>query len=297
MKEFFCDLCPRACNALRTKDHGAGVCRMGTDPVLARAALHFDEEPIISGSSGSGAVFFSGCSLKCAFCQNFELSHHNYGERVDVARLREIYFELIDQGANNINLVNPTHYTEAIIESLSEPLPVPVVWNSSGYEKVETLKRLEGIVDVYLPDFKYADRYSGKTYSAAPDYFDFVVPAITEMIRQTGPVVLDENDIIRSGTVIRHLILPGRTEESIRILHTIKDRFPSAWISLMAQYLPFGDAADIDELGRRLTQEEYDRVADALYDLDFEEGFVQELSSSDESYIPIFDLTGVRKRP
>lgn len=290
-----CRACPRQCGAYRASDTGSGFCEMGADPVLARAALHFDEEPVISGSAGSGAVFFSGCTLKCVFCQNFELSHHNYGERITVDRLRAIYDELIAQGANNINLVNPTHYIDAILESLKDPLPVPVVWNSSGYETVESLKRLEGKVQVYLPDFKYMDAYSSGRYSSAPDYFDYASSAVAEMTRQTGPVVLDDNDIIRRGTIIRHLILPGRSEESIRILKFIHESFPDAWISLMAQYLPFGEARDYDQLGRRLIQAEYDSVSDALEEIGIEEGFVQELSSSDESYIPIFDLTGVRR--
>lgn len=293
MDSMTCNLCPRNCNAMRTQSTGSGFCKMGTDPVIARAALHFDEEPVISGSAGSGAVFFSGCSLKCVFCQNFDLSHHNYGKQISVGRLREIYSELIAQGANNINLVNPTHFTDAILESLSDPLPVPVIWNSGGYEKIETLRKLEGHVQVYLPDFKYMDRYSADKYSRAGNYIDHVIPAISEMVRQTGPVKINDNGIIQSGTIIRHLILPGRIEESIRILRVIRDRFPEAWISLMAQYLPFGEAFDVDQLGRRLTPEEYDTVSDALEELGFEDGFVQELSSSDECYIPIFDLTGV----
>lgn len=296
MDDFYCSLCPRNCGALRTRDHGAGFCKMGTDPMIARAALHYDEEPVISGTSGSGAVFFSGCALKCVFCQNYDLSHNNFGERVSVERLREIYFELIDQGANNINLVNPTHFAETIIESLIDPLPVPVVWNSGGFEKVETLSKLEGRVQVYLPDLKYIDSDISGRYSKAPDYFRFASEAISEMVRQTGPVVLNDSGIIQSGTIIRHLILPGRTEESIRILKHIRSNYPEAWISLMAQYLPFGSAGSVDQLGRRLTQEEYDNVADALEEIGFEDGFVQELSSSDESYIPVFDLTGVLKK-
>ena len=253
MKEFICNLCPRMCNVPRGKT-GGGVCGMGAGVRIARAAPHYDEEPVISGTRGSGAVFFSGCSLKCRFCQNFDLSHNGYGADISVDRLRDIYFELIDQGVHNINLVNPTHYTEAILESLEGGLPVPVIWNSGGYERVETLKRLEGRVQVY---------------------------------------VLDEDGIIRRGTIIRHLILPGCADESIRIIDYIAEHYPGAWISLMAQYLPFGDVQGVDELDRRLTQEEYDRVANHLIDIGLEDGFVQELSSSDEVYIPKFDLTGV----
>ena len=292
MKEFVCRLCPRECGALRGES-GGGRCGMGALPRIARAAPHYDEEPVISGTRGSGAVFFSGCSLQCCFCQNYALSHEGWGAEVSTQRLREIYFELIGQGVHNINLVNPTHFVPAILESLAEGLPVPVVWNSGGYEKVETLRALEGRVQVYLPDLKYISSKTAGKYSGAADYFDCAAPAIREMLRQTGPVELDADGIIRRGTIVRHLILPGCAEESVRILDFIHDELPGAWVSLMAQYLPFGDAAGVDELGRRLTQEEYDRVADHLLELGIEDGFIQDLSSSDEKYIPKFDLTGV----
>lgn len=292
MNSFVCMDCPRQCGALRAET-GNGFCRMGAQPVLARAALHFDEEPVISGECGSGAVFFSGCALRCRFCQNFEISHHNFGKEISVARLREIYFELIHQGAQNINLVNPTHFTTPILESLEGGLPVPVVWNTGGYERVETLKRLEGKVQVYLPDLKYISPRSAKRYSAAPDYFECASAALKEMLRQVGPVEIGENGEIRSGMIVRHLILPGCVEESIQILDWIAENLPGAWISLMAQYLPFGQVEGVDQLDRRLTQEEYDRVCDHLMELGLEDGFVQELSSSDEKYIPLFDLTGV----
>ena len=289
---FICNDCPRRCNALRGET-GAGFCRTGENPVLARAALHFDEEPIISGECGSGAVFFSGCALRCRFCQNFEISHHNFGKEIAPARLREIYFELIEQGAQNINLVNPTHFVRPIMESLKGGLPVPVVWNTGGYERVETIRRLEGMVQVWLPDLKYIHETSARRYSGAPNYFEHASAAIREMLRQVGHVRLGENDNILSGVIVRHLILPGCAEESIQILDWIAENLPGAWISLMAQYLPFGSVAGVDSLDRRLTQEEYDRVCDHLIDLGLEDGFVQELSSSDEKYIPIFDLTGV----
>lgn len=290
--DYLCNDCPRQCNALRG-DTGRGFCRMGARPVLARAALHFDEEPVISGTRGAGAVFFSGCALRCRFCQNFEISHHNFGREITTKRLREIYFELIDQGAQNINLVNPTHFVPAILESLEGGLPVPVVWNTGGYERVETLRRLEGKVQVYLPDLKYIRRESARKYSAAPDYFDYAGPVLREMLRQTGPVVLNDAGQIQSGVIVRHLILPGCADESIEILDWIAENLPGAWVSLMAQYLPFGNVAGVDALDRRLTQEEYDRVCDHLLELGLEDGFVQELSSSDEKYIPLFDLTGI----
>ena len=292
MKPYICDACPRQCRALRG-EVGEGFCRMGAEPVLARAALHFDEEPVISGERGSGAVFFSGCALKCCFCQNFPISHEGFGRKVSVERLREIYFDLIGQGANNINLVNPTHFTEAILESLEEGLPVPVVWNTGGYERTFTLRRLEGKVQVYLPDLKYISPESSGRYSGARNYFEYAGPALKEMLRQTGPVMLDDEGLIQRGVIVRHLILPGCAEESMAILDWIAGNLPGAWVSLMAQYLPYGEVEGVDELNRRVTQEEYDRVVDHLLWLGLEDGFVQELSSSDEKYIPAFDLTGV----
>lgn len=292
MKPYICNTCPRECGVLRGET-GSGVCRMGANPVIARAAPHYDEEPVISGTRGSGAVFFSGCALRCRFCQNYPISHGGFGREISVDRLRKIYFELIDQGVHNINLVNPTHFTEAILESLSGGLPVPVVWNTGGYEKVDTIRRLEGKVQVYLPDLKYMNPESARKYSAAKDYFDYAGPAIREMLRQTGPVELDDDGIIRRGVIVRHLILPGCVEESMRILDWIADNLHGAWVSLMAQYLPFGNVEGLDQLNRRLTQEEYDQVVDHLMALGLEDGFVQELSSSDEKYIPAFDLTGI----
>ena len=292
MEAYICSDCPRRCGA-RRGETGNGFCGMGAEPVLARAALHFDEEPVISGTRGAGTVFFSGCSLKCAFCQNYEISHGGFGKRVNIDRLREIYFELIDQGAQNIDLVNPTHFTRAILESLKGGLPVPVVWNSGGYDTVETIRALDGKVQVYLPDLKYMRARSSGRYSGAADYFQSASAAIWEMLKQVGPVVLDKSGAIQSGVIVRHLILPGCANESMAILDWIAENLPGAWVSLMAQYLPFGEVEGVDELNRRLTQEEYDRVCDHLLDLGLEDGFVQELSSSDEKYIPKFDLTGV----
>ena len=292
MNRYVCSDCPRNCRAERG-EAGGGFCRMGAEAVIARAAPHFDEEPVISGTRGSGAIFFSGCALRCRFCQNWPISHENFGQRVSVARLRQIYFELIAGGAHNINLVNPTHFAAAILESLAEPLPVSVVWNSGGYEKVETLRRFEGKIQVYLPDLKYIRPDSARKYSAARDYFDYAGPALKEMLRQTGPVALDGDGLILRGTIVRHLILPGCAEESMQVLDWIAENLPGAWVSLMAQYLPFGSVAGLDQLDRRLLPEEYEAVVDHLLALGLEDGFVQELSSSDEKYIPAFDLTGV----
>lgn len=288
-----CTLCPRACNIERTENEGKGVCGTGLLPRIARAGLHFDEEPVISANGGSGAVFFSGCQLKCVFCQNYNISHEAYGKTVTVGRLKEIYKELISQGAKNINLVSASHYVPAVLESLSEKLPVPVIWNSSGYEKAETIRMLKGKVDVYLPDFKYALTEPAKKYSLAPDYFEHAKTAISEMLSQTGPVVLDDKGNIQKGVIIRHLILPGQTENSKRVLEYITNHFEGAWVSLMAQYVPMGCAEKHPEINRPITQDEYDEVVDYMLDLGLEDGFIQDLESADSKYTPKFDLTGV----
>lgn len=274
-------------------ERGRGFCAMGEEPLVARAAPHFDEEPVISGTNGSGAVFFSGCSLKCRFCQNAAISHGGFGKKISVQRLTEIYHNLADMGVHNINLVNPTHWAREIYRSLDNFSRLPVVWNTGGYERVETIREMEGRVQIYLPDLKYIDEYSGRRYSGAGNYFDFAAPAIKEMLRQTGPVEIDDNGLMRRGTMVRHLILPGRAEESKRILTWIAENLPGAWVSLMAQYMPMGDVQGVDELDRGLTQEEYDEVCEHMFDLGLEDGFVQELESSDSKYIPAFDLTGI----
>ena len=290
--EYLCNNCPRMCNIMRSET-GSGVCKMGAEAVVSRAAPHFDEEPVISGTRGSGAIFFAGCALRCRFCQNYGISHGGFGRRVSVEGLKLIYADLIAQGVHNINLVNPTHFVEPILASLSDGLPVPVVWSTGGYERVETIRRLEGRVRVFLPDLKYRFEDAAGRYSGARDYFTHASAAIREMLRQTGPVTLDRDGMIQSGVIVRHLILPGRVEESKAILRWIAGELPGAWVSLMAQYVPMGDVAGVDALERRLTQEEYDEVVDCLFALGLEDGFVQELSSAEEKYIPQFDLTGV----
>lgn len=291
---FLCNQCPRLCNAARSEDYGAGFCRMPEQPVLARAALHFDEEPCISGETGSGTVFFSGCSLRCVYCQNDPISHGAYGAEVTVEGLQNCFGNLIEQGANNINLVNPTHYLHAILPALDKPLPIPVVWNSSGYELVDSIKMLEGKVSVYLPDLKYIDGEFARRYSGASNYFKFASSALLEMLRQQHEVVLDKRGIIQKGVIVRHLILPGRTEESKHILSWIKENLQGAWVSLMAQYTPTQRAKCCPEIDRRLTTKEYEDVVDHLIALGLVDGYVQELSSADERYIPPFDLTGIK---
>ena len=290
--EYLCNNCPRMCNVMRGET-GAGYCKMGAEARVARAAPHFDEEPVISGTRGSGAVFFSGCALRCRFCQNYGISHGGFGRRVSVEGLKNIYASLIAQGVHNINLVSATHFLEPVLASLEAPLPVPVVWNSGGYERAESIRRLEGRVQVYLPDLKYRFADAAGRYSAAPDYFEHASRALVEMLRQVGPVRLDADGMIASGVIVRHLILPGRAAESRAVLDWIARELPGAWVSLMAQYVPMGDVAGVDQLSRRLTRREYESVVEHLFRLGLDDGFVQELSSAEEKYIPAFDLTGV----
>ena len=287
-----CNLCPRLCGAERTETVGKGHCRMPMAPVLARAALHMWEEPPISGQNGSGTVFFSGCSLDCVFCQNDQISHQDFGKAVTVERLREICMALIGQGAHNINFVNPTHYAHVIYQLLEKPLPVPVVWNSGGYDRVETLRAMEGKVDIYLPDLKYLTPELSERYSGAADYPE-AAAAIREMVRQTGPCVV-EDGLLKRGTVIRHLVLPGRLAEAKRVMDFISEEFPAGTVlfSLMSQYVPQGRASEFPEIHRRLRGSEA-RNAQAYMEALGLEGFTQEGSAADTEYIPPFDLTGV----
>lgn len=289
-----CNICPRNCGALRTETAGEGVCRMPAMPVLARAALHQWEEPPISGSRGSGTIFFSGCSLKCAFCQNEQISRDCFGKPVTLDRLRQICMELIGQGAHNINLVNPTHYAHVIVQLLQEPLPVPVVWNTGGYDKVETLRALEGKIDIYLPDLKYVEAGPAGRYSNAPDYPEVAKAAILEMFRQTGPCQFGPDGLLKKGVIIRHLVLPGQLEAAKEVMDWVKDTFAPGDVlfSLMSQYIPYGHASDFPEINRPLRRGEA-RKAEEYMDLLGLEGFTQEQASASEQYIPPFDLTGV----
>ena len=287
-----CTLCPRQCKADRTV--GKGRCRMPDRPVLARAALHHWEEPPLSGTRGAGTVFFSGCSLGCIFCQNDSISQQNFGKEITVPRLREIFFELIEAGAHNIDLVNPTHYAHVVSEALTEPLPVPVVWNSGGYDRVETLRALEGKVQIYLPDYKYPDPAGAKQYAMAEDYPDVAREAIREMVRQTGPYQLDEEGILQKGVIIRHLILPGRLEQAKAVMDWVAETFPphTVLFSLMSQYTPWGKADQYPELNRRLRKSEVRAAAAYMANLGLD-GFSQEESAAKAEYIPDFDLTGL----
>ena len=289
-----CKLCPRECGGYRDDEIGKGICGARAVAEVARIAPHFGEEPCISGTRGSGAVFFSRCVMKCLFCQNYDISHKGFGKAVTAGALAEKYKMLEDMGVHNINLVNGTHYIPQICESLTIYKPsIPIVFNCGGYEKPESLKLLQGLVDVYLPDFKYADDEIAYEYSGVRNYKETAERAIAEMIRQTGKPRFGGGGMITGGTVIRHLVLPSATKNSIEVLKTIKARFgDSVLVSLMAQYTPCGEALAHKKLSRKITAREYQRVLDTLFELDLD-GYAQELESSGEEFIPDFDLTGV----
>lgn len=287
-----CELCPRECGAERTETFGGGLCGMPTEPVIARAGLHLWEEPCLVGEHGAGTVFFSGCNLRCGFCQNKPISQEGVGRPVTVARLREIYAELIAQGAACIDLVTPTHFLPAVLESLDAPLPVPVVWNCGGYEKAESLRLLEGKVQVYLPDLKYALEEPARKYSGAADYFRWAAPAILEMFRQTGPYRM-ENGQLRSGVMIRHLMLPGEMENTRRCIDWVAENFRPGDVlfSLMSQYTPQPGAEG--NLRRHVSRREYAAAVEYMENCGITDGYTQERTSAKEEYTPPFDLTGV----
>ena len=293
MTAFSCAICPRRCGAVRTDREGGGFCGMPALPVAARAALHFWEEPCISGTRGSGTVFFSGCNLQCVFCQNRQISREGFGQSVTIPQLRQIFQSLIRQGAHNINLVTPTHFTPAVREALDPPLPVPVVWNSGGYELPEMLRTLEGRVQIYLPDLKYADNALAAKYSGAADYFEAAAAAIREMFRQTGPCVFDEEGLLLRGVVIRHLLLPGALENAKSVLDWVAETFApgEVLVSLMSQYTPQAGAEGL--LRRRVTGAEYRAALAYMENLGLTAGYCQDSSSAREEYTPPFDLTGL----
>ena len=288
-----CTLCPRRCGVDRTRGQ-LGFCKMPGQVHAARAGVHYWEEPVISGSFGSGAVFFSGCTLKCAFCQNYDISQENFGKPLTSAELRAAFERLIDEGVQNINLVTPTHFLPDILPALEPKLPVPVVYNCGGYESVETLRQLEEKIDVYLPDFKYSDNALAKKLSSAPDYFETASAAILEMYRQVGKPVL-EDDEMKRGVLVRHLVLPGCVDNSLGVLDWVAEHFRSGDIlfSLMSQYVPMGRAVEMPPFDRRITELEYDSVLSYMMLLGIEDGYTQDFSSAERGYTPSFDLTGL----
>lgn len=288
-----CRICPRRCGAERSAEHGGGVCTMPEGIVVARAALHHWEEPCISGTRGAGTVFFSGCNLGCVFCQNAKISRENFGKRITAQRLREIFLELIAQGAHNIDLVSPTQFTPWILPALAQPLGVPVVWNSGGYESVETLRTLSGKVQIYLPDLKYALAEPARDLSLAEDYFQVAAAAIDEMFAQVGPYRMGGDGLLQSGVVIRHLVLPGQLENTKAVIDYVARRFAPGEVlfSLMSQYTPQPGAKGA--LARCVTGAEYRAAVRYLRDCGITDGFVQERGSALREYTPDFDLQGV----
>ncbi len=298
MKEMeACQLCPRNCRVNRSAGQ-TGFCGQSAVIKAARAALHMWEEPCISGEKGSGTVFFSGCPLQCVFCQNHEIAVSRSGAEISVGRLAEIFLELQEKHAANINLVTPGHFVpqmiEAVTKARNQGLSLPIVYNTGSYEKEETIRRLEGIVDIYLPDFKYWDEKIGERYAGAADYRKYACDAIREMVRQTGPCRFDEEGYLKQGVLVRHLVLPGNTADSKKIIHYLYETYGnSIYISIMNQYTPVIAKEAFPELARRLTEEEYDEVVDDAIALGVENGFIQEGETAEESFIPPFDYEGI----
>ena len=290
-----CNLCPRNCGIDRGDK--AGICGVDNDVMVARAALHFWEEPCISGEKGSGAVFFSGCSLGCVFCQNKEISRGKTGKKISVDRLSEIFLELQKKSALNINLVTPTHFIPQIIKALDvarkKGLQIPIVYNTSGYEKEESLKLLNKKIDVYLPDFKYMSGETAKKYSKAEDYPKVIKTAIDEMVKQCPEIIFDDDGIIKSGVIVRHMILPGHIEESKKIIEYLYKTYgDNIYLSIMNQYTPV-NLEKYPEINRRVTKNEYDSVIDYAIKIGVENAFIQEGGTVSESFIPEFNLEGV----
>lgn len=287
-----CSICPRKCNADR--ENSVGFCKSPAEFRLARAALHFWEEPCISGENGSGTVFFSGCNLKCVYCQNYEISIENKGVVVDDSRLIEIFKSLIEQGAENINLVNPTHYADRLANLFEKwHCPVPVVYNTSGYESAQTLKMLDGIVDIYLTDFKYIRPDKAQKYSNAPDYPEVAKNALAEMKRQVQGYAFDSRSVMQKGVIVRHLVLPQNTNSALRIIDYIAENYSDTYLSIMAQYVPCGSLENYPEINRKITEREYNKVVDYALQTGLENVFIQQTESADEEFIPPFDFTGI----
>ncbi len=293
-----CIICPRECGVNRLAGQ-KGYCGAAATLAAARAALHFWEEPCISGMVGSGTVFFGGCNLKCVFCQNYSIAVGDCGKEITFPRLAAIFLELQEKGAANINLVTPTHYIPQIREALllakEQGLRLPIVYNTGGYEKVDTLRLLDGLVDIYLPDLKYFSTELSSKYSHAPDYFQKATLALAEMYRQVGTPVFDTSTgLMRRGMIVRHLILPGQVKDSKKVLHYLFDTYGNdIYVSIMNQYTPLSHVTRFPELNRRVTAEEYNRVISFCLRLGLENAFIQEGETAQESFIPAFDLEGI----
>lgn len=288
-----CNICPRRCGADR-ENGSLGFCGASNKIRIARAALHFWEEPCLSGKNGAGTVFFSHCNMKCVYCQNYRISTRGAGHEVSIGELAEIFLDLQSQGANNIDLVTPTHYAldiaEAVKKAKNSGLHIPVLYNCGGYESVETLKRLEGLIDIYMPDMKYyRDKYAVK-YSSAPRYFETACAALEEMYRQTGAFVLDENGIMQSGVIVRHMMLPGLMLDTKKIMDYLFDTYGNnIYISLMSQYTPLKNVERFPELNRKIDMKKYNSIVDYCMNRGMENVFIQEGSAAKESFIPCFE--------
>lgn len=294
-----CTLCPRECHVNRNAGE-IGYCGQTASLTAARAALHFWEEPCLSGTNGSGAVFFSGCNLRCVFCQNHEIAQGLSGREITVSRLSDIFLELQEKGAHNINLVTPTHFVPQIITALKtakkQGLSIPIVYNTSAYEKTDTLKKLDGLVDIYLPDFKYHDSSLSERYSHTSDYFETACPAIAEMVRQAGPPVFTDgmDSLMKKGVIVRHLLLPGCGKDARHILRYLHGTYKNdIYVSIMNQYTPLPQVKAIPELNRRISSREYEKIVDFAISIGIENGFIQEGETASESFIPAFDYEGI----
>lgn len=291
-----CNLCPHKCNVEREKS--VGRCRANDKIKIALTSLHYYEEPCISGKNGSGTIFFSHCNLSCIYCQNYKISDLGYGKEITVEHLADIMISLENKKANNINLVSPTIYADKIIEAIKiarkKGLTIPIVYNSSGYETIETINKLKGYIDIYLPDFKYATDEIGKKYSKVSNYSSYAKNAIKAMYEQVGKPVYDEKGILKKGVIIRHLVLPNNLDNSKKVLKWIKDTFSdNVIVSVMAQYFPTYKAKENSDLNRKLTKEEYDNIEDYLFKLNLENGYIQKLGEHEEEYVPEFDLSEI----
>lgn len=285
-----CNICPHQCNRNRNKNE-LGRCKANDKVKIALYSIHDFEEPCISGEKGSGTVFFSNCNLNCMYCQNYEISQEGKGKEISIKKLAEIFLLQQEKQVENINLVTPTSYVPQIIEAIKiakkKGLKIPIVYNTNGYETVETLQQLEGYIDVYLPDFKYIDNALGKKYSNIEHYFETVTKAIQEMYRQVGAPQLDENGMIKKGLIIRHLVLPGYLENSKKVLKWLKNNIDNnVYLSIMAQYFPTYRAKEDDVINRKLTKEEWQEIEDYIDELGIENGYIQELGEHEEEYVP-----------
>lgn len=288
-----CKICPHACKINR-QDGQVGRCQSKDTVKIALYSTHNFEEPCISGKKGSGTVFFSNCNLNCVFCQNYEISQQGKGKEISINELAEIFIKQQQNNVENINLVTPTSYVPQIIESIkiakNNGLKIPIVYNTNGYENVETIKMLEGYIDIYLPDLKYSDNLLGKCLSKVDNYFEIATDAIKEMYRQVGNPIFDDNGIMQKGMIIRHLVLPNHILNSKRVLKWINDNMKDVYVSIMAQYFPIYKAKETKDINRKLTKEEYDEIENYLYILNLENGYIQELGENEEEYVPKWEI-------